>query len=162
MEKNEISLDRTIESLNKRKKVSRMLWDNLEDSGLTEGEKNFLKTYKPEKSLIVYGTLAPNRSNHSVVEHIKGKWQKGIVRGRLVKQGWGADLGYYGFKHTSVKEQNEIEAFVLLSDELEANWQRLDDFEGAEYRRLLAQYELDSGEIGVGYIYAVNEEYKWL
>jgi hypothetical protein len=34
----------------------------------------------------------------------------------------------------------------------------LDDFEGDGYRRILAKYELDNGETGVGYIYAINEK----
>ena len=157
MEVNEISMNRIIDGLNKKKNISGMVLENLEAWGLTEVEKNFIRTYKPEKSLVVYGTLAPNQSNHWVVEHIKGKWKKAIVRGSLEKKGWGANLGYYGFRHTSIKEQTEIDAFVLVSDELVAHWQRIDDFEGDENKRLLARYELDSGEIGVGYIYAINE-----
>ena len=152
MEKNEMELDRIIEGLNKNKTIPSIVLNNLADSGLTEIEKNFIKTYRPEKSLIIYETLAPNRPNHSVIEHGKRKWQKAIVRGKLEKKGWGAELGYYGFKHTSIKEQDKIEAFVLFSDDLVANWQYLDDFEGHEYRRILAKYELDNGEAGVGYI----------
>ncbi len=69
----------------------------------------------------------------------------------------GAELGYYGFKPVNVSEQEEIEVFVLFSDELADHWQRLDDFEGDGYKRTAVQYKLDSGEIGVGYIYAINE-----
>jgi gamma-glutamylcyclotransferase (GGCT)/AIG2-like uncharacterized protein YtfP len=111
-----------------------------------------------EKTLIVYGSLAPNAPNHSVVEHIKGDWQQGIVRGKLFKEGWGADIGYLGFKHCSIEEQEEIPVFVLFSDELPANWAYLDDFEGEEYKRILAEYELKNGQIGVGNIYAINED----
>ena len=83
-------------------------------------------------------------------------WQ-GIVRGSLEKRGWGAELGYYGFRHTSHEKQEEIKVFVLLSDELVKNWQLLDDFEGDGYKRILAKYELENGQIGVGNIYAINE-----
>lgn len=131
---------------------------NVEDMDLTELEKTFIKTYSPEKSLIVYGTLAPNAPNHSVIEHVKGKWHQGIVRGKLENKGWGAELGYYGFQHVSVKEQEEIKVFVLFSDELVANWQLLDEFEGDGYRRILAKYELENGQTGVGNIYAIIEE----
>ncbi|PSR57443.1 gamma-glutamylcyclotransferase [Adhaeribacter arboris] len=125
---------------------------------MTEEEKELLQTYKPEKSLIIYGSLAPNKPNHAVVEHIKGEWKKGIVRGKLENVGWGAALGYLGFKHCRKKDQQKISMFALISDELVSNWQMLDEFEGDEYRRILAKYELDTGEIGVGYIYAINEE----
>ncbi len=110
-----------------------------------------------EKALIIYGSLAPNAPNHSVVAHIKGDWQQGIVRGKLLKEGWGADIGYLGFQPCSIEEQEEIPVFVLFSEELPANWAYLDDFEGEEYKRILAKYELKNGQTGVGRIYAVNE-----
>jgi gamma-glutamylcyclotransferase (GGCT)/AIG2-like uncharacterized protein YtfP len=153
-----MEIDKIIEGLNRKKNTSSIGSSNFQDTNLSEVEKTFIKTYSPEKSFIVYGTLAPNAPNHSVVEHIKGNWQQGIVRGRLEKKGWGADLGYYGFKHTSNEKQEEIKVFVLFSDELVANWQLLDDFEGNGYRRILAKYELENGQIGVGTIYAINEE----
>jgi len=116
-----------------------------------------MREHKPERTLIVYGTLAPNKPNHSVVEHIKGTWHKGTVRGKLVNQGWGAQSGYPGFMPASSEEQTEIEVFVLISNELESNWQYLDNFEGEDYIRMLAAYELDTGEKGVGNIYAINQ-----
>jgi hypothetical protein len=76
----------------------------------------------------------------------------------LEKKGWGADLGYYGFRHASNEEQKEIKVFVLLSDELVPNWQVLDDFEGNGYRRILAKYEIENGQTGVGNIYALNDD----
>lgn len=153
-----MELDKIIEDFNKKNKTLSIGLENLKDTDLTEVEKNFIKTYSPEKSFIVYGTLAPNRPNHSVVEHIKGKWEKGIVRGKLENKGWGAESGYYGFKHTSIEEQEEIKVFVLFSDELVSNWQFLDEFEGNGYRRILAKFKLENGEMGVGNIYALNED----
>ena len=38
------------------------------------------------------------------------------------------------------------------------NWQAIDDFEGREYKRVLAKYQLNDGHIGVGFIYAINED----
>ena len=58
------------------------------NTDLTAVEKPLIDAYPPEKILIVYGTLAPNAPNHSVIEHIKGTWHKGIVRGKLEKEGW--------------------------------------------------------------------------
>lgn len=151
-------LDEVIKELNKNRSISNIVVDNLEDTDLCEDAKAFIKAYRPERSLIIYGTLAPDRPNHSVIKHIKGKWQKAVVRGKLENKGWGAELGYYGFEHARLEEQEEIEAFVILSDELVANWKYLDEFEGDGYRRILAKYQLDNGEIGFGYIYAINKE----
>ena len=72
--------------------------------------------------------------------------------------GWGAYLGYKGFIPPTSEVQEQIDAFVFLSDELVANWKTLDEFEGEGYKRILAKYELAKGAIGVGYIYAINEE----
>jgi gamma-glutamylcyclotransferase (GGCT)/AIG2-like uncharacterized protein YtfP len=131
--------------------------DEIDKVDLTVAEEQFLNEYKPQKSIIIYGTLAPNRPNHSKIEHINGKWIKGVVKGKLVKEGWGAELGYYGFKHSSIDEQENIEAFILFSDELVNNWTYLDEFEGDGYRRILAKFELENGEVGVGNIYAIND-----
>lgn len=152
-----MQIDKIIAALNSKKNTPGIGSNEFDDTNLTEIEKTFINNYHPEKSLIVYGSLAPNASNHSVVEHIKGTWQPGKIMGILEKKGWGADLGYYAFKHTSQEEQKEIKAYILLSDELVANWQLLDEFEGDGYKRILAKYELENGQIGVGNIYAGNE-----
>lgn len=153
-----MDIDKIIEGLNTKRNISAIGSGNFKNTDLTEVEETFIKTYNPERSFIVYGTLAPDAPNHSVVKHIKGKWQPGIVKGNLENKGWGADLGYYGFMHTSIKEQKEIKVVVLFSDELIANWKMLDDFEGSGYKRILAKYELTNGRIGVGNIYAINED----
>lgn len=160
MEIEEKKLDQIINAFNASKKsISSSESNNSGDSKLTEIEKEFIETCRPEMALIVYGTLAPNRPNHSVVEHIKGKWQKAKIKGKLTNRGWGAQSGFYGFCHANPEEQREIEPFVLFSDELVANWQYLDNFEGVDYKRILTKYELHTGEIGVGYIYAINEDH---
>jgi gamma-glutamylcyclotransferase (GGCT)/AIG2-like uncharacterized protein YtfP len=54
------------------------------------------------------------------------------------------------------EDQENIKSYILFSDELVNHWARLDEFEGSEYRRILAKYELNNGQIGVGSIYAAN------
>ena len=152
-----MDIDKIIEDLNKNKSISHITLSNLNNARLNEEEKTFLKRYTPEKFLIIYGTLAPGRQNHHIIAHIKGDWKEGIIRGKLETKGWGANMGYNAFKHVSIELQETIKAFVLFSDELVANWKMLDEFEGDEYKRILAKYELDNGETGVGYIYALNE-----
>lgn len=152
-----MEIDTLIESLNKKSNIAYVTSANVDTTDFSIVEKAFIKTHRPESALIVYGTLAPGRSNHSQVAHIKGVWEQGIVRGKLLPLGWGANIGYNGFQHTLKGEQEAIPAFVLLSDELVKNWPALDAFEGTEYRRLLAKYELNNGVVGVGFIYAINE-----
>ncbi|MEY4934241.1 MAG: hypothetical protein RIS64_600 [Bacteroidota bacterium] len=144
-----MDIDKIIESFNAKPHPFNM-------EHLIEAEKTFFNTYQPEKALIIYGSLAPNAPNHWVVEPIHGNWEQGIVRGRLEKIGWGADLGYFAFRHVRSEEQENIKSYILFSDELVNHWARLDKFEGDEYRRILAKYELNNGQIGVGSIYAAN------
>lgn len=152
-----MDLDKIIEDLNKKTTRSGIGVEKLNKKDLTIAENDFIGKFKPGQSLIIYGTLAPNRPNHSKIEHIKGQWLKGIVKGKLVKEGWGAELGYYGFKHSPIDEQENIEAYILFSDELVDNWSYLDEFEGDGYKRILAKFELENGEVGVGNIYAIND-----
>jgi hypothetical protein len=51
-----MEIDQIIENLNKKENISSITLNNLENTDLRELEK--LK-YKPEKALIIYGTLAP-------------------------------------------------------------------------------------------------------
>ena len=131
--------------------------DKLDDNDLTEVQTGFIEAFNPEKVFIVYGTLAPNKPNHAKIEHIDGKWCNGIIKGKLENKGWGAKLGYYGFKHCPVNEQQNIKVHILFSDHLTDNWTRLDEFEGDGYQRILCKFELENGEVGVGSIYAINE-----
>lgn len=153
-----MEFDTLIQHLNQKITVQDVGIEKLDNQDLTPAERDFIAQYNPDKFLIIYGTLAPNKPNHSKIEHIKGKWLKGIVKGRLVNAGWGAELGYFGFKHAPIEEQVHIEAYILFSDELVDNWDHLDAFEGAEYQRVLALFELENREIGVGNIYALNDK----
>jgi len=151
-----MEIDSLIEALNKKPNIAYVTSSNVDDTDFSIMEKAFIKTHRPESALIIYGTLAPGRSNHAQVAHLKGVWEQGIVRGKLIPIGWGASQGYNGFLHARKEEQEVISAFVLLSDELVKNWPALDAFEGNEYRRMLAKYELNNGVVGVGFIYAIN------
>lgn len=156
MEINLITLEQIITSLNSKPFVADIRVNDLDNLDLSRSEKLTIKSEQPEKVLIVYGTLAPGKPNHVKIEHIQGKWEKATIKGKLINEGWGAELGYYGFAHANEEEQITIEAHVLFSDELPAYWSYIDDFEGNGYKRILTKYELEEGRIGVGYIYAIN------
>jgi hypothetical protein len=73
----------------------------------------------------------------------------------LRNEGWGAGQGFPGFLWDGA--DTAIPAQVFASADLPDHWQRLDDFEGAEYRRNLVPVELESGEIEVCNVYELAE-----
>ncbi len=125
-------------------------------SGLSQEEISAIRKFRPENAFIAYGTLGPGRPNHYKIEHIPGKWEKATINGKLEAKGWGADLGYYGYVKTNTPENKDIEAFILFADELKKHWRFLDDFEGDEYKRILAEFKLENGMIGMGNIYTLK------
>ncbi|MEO0354161.1 MAG: gamma-glutamylcyclotransferase family protein, partial [Cyanobacteria bacterium P01_A01_bin.3] len=46
--------------------------------------------------LFVYGTLAPGRVNHGMLEAIPGSWRAATLKGKLLAEGWGSELGCPG------------------------------------------------------------------
>jgi hypothetical protein len=82
-----MEIDKLIKDLNKKITSQAVSVERMDKEDLTEAEEQFLNKYKPQQSIIIYGTLAPNRSNHSKIKHINGKWIKGFIKGKLVKEG---------------------------------------------------------------------------
>lgn len=108
-------------------------------------------------ALIIYGSLAPGESNHSVMDPIKGEWRKAIIKGKLEEGGWGSSLGYHGFIAGDSENVQHLKAYVLFSEDLPLYWDYLDEFEGDGYMRIQTGYQLETGETGMGYIYALNQ-----
>jgi gamma-glutamylcyclotransferase (GGCT)/AIG2-like uncharacterized protein YtfP len=105
--------------------------------------------------LFVYGTLAPGRPNAHVLAAVPGTWQPATVRGTLYPEGWGATVGYPGIVLDEIG--SEVEGFIFSSDELAAHWTRLDEFEGAGYKRVPARATLEDGTIVDAHVYALTE-----
>ncbi|MFB2538519.1 MULTISPECIES: gamma-glutamylcyclotransferase family protein [unclassified Acinetobacter] len=107
--------------------------------------------------LFVYGTLAPDRENAHILKPIQGKWYKASMRGLLLPNGWGAALGYPAI---IPKDSGEIvHGQIFESDDLDQHWQRIDEFEGEGYQRLVVQVlvESEKGDFYVdAYVYALN------
>lgn len=95
--------------------------------------------------LATYGTLRPGESNHRQVSGLRGRWFRGSVRGRLLDAGWGAGWGFPGLVLDAAGETVPVD--VLESPDLDAHWDRLDAFEGGEYRRVCVTVTTDSGMI---------------
>lgn len=107
----------------------------------------------PEHRLIVYGTLAPGRSNADQLAGLNGDWANGFVRGHLVQSGWGADEGYPGL--TLDPKGPKVAVQLFESPDLPDHWERLDAFEGSDYQRVETDVSLESGETRRAMIYSV-------
>ena len=105
--------------------------------------------------LFVYGTLAPGRVNHSVIEHIPGEWRSATLKGKLLDRGWGAKMGCPGI--VPCEEGDEVEGFILTSDRLSEHWAMLDDFEGEGYRRVSAIVRIENGQQVESFVYALDD-----
>lgn len=83
--------------------------------------------------LAVYGTLAPGEPNHHQLDGLDGDWTAGVVRGRLINEGWAAVGGYPAL--VLDPEADNIDVQVFSSPDLPGHWARLDAFEGEDYCR---------------------------
>jgi gamma-glutamylcyclotransferase (GGCT)/AIG2-like uncharacterized protein YtfP len=93
--------------------------------------------------LATYGTLAPGRPNHHQLSDLRGDWLVGKVKGNLVSKGWAAALGYPAL--VLAHDGTDIAVHLFVSPDLPNHWDRLDVFEGSEYRRVLVQVETAEG-----------------
>lgn len=110
-----------------------------------------------EHRLITYGTLAPGQVNHGQLAQLTGTWSTGTVRGRLLKEGWGAAHNCPGIVLGDGGE--DVAVSIFESQDLPAHWPRLDAFEGDEYRRTPVRVMTSEGELE-GYIYALAERFS--
>ncbi len=109
---------------------------------------------RPSRRLAVYGSLGPGRVNHHVVADIEGVWRRGTVRGRLIECGWGAAMGYPALVWEPGGECVALD--VLESAQLVDHWDRLDAYEGEQYRRIVVTVEYDDRAVEVVRLYAAK------
>jgi len=111
-------------------------------------------------TLAVYGTLGPGRPNHHVLAPFGGEWTDGLIEGDLLSLGWGAELGYPGFRPRVGGEAVEVQ--VLTAPLLASAWPDLDHFEGPGYERILVPVfgtERGPGQAGERLPYTVANLY---
>ncbi len=104
--------------------------------------------------LFVYGTLAPGEENAHIMDGMKGEWRKAYVRGTYHNKGWGTDKGHPGL----IPDENGdvIDGLVFISNDLPANWPRLDKFEGTDYKRIPIKATMQDGKTLDAQIYSVG------
>ena len=120
---------------------------------LEQLEERLAERFSSHWRLAVYGSLAPGRSNHGQLQALRGEWHPGcFVRGELVDRGWGAGLGYPALRWSTSGPAVPVDMFV--SDELPRHWARLDEFEGADYLRILVPVFVGTGVVAVANLYA--------
>lgn len=108
-------------------------------------------------ALFVYGTLAPNRPNHHIMTPIAGgEWVSAYAFGELLPNGFGASLGYPAL--IPADDGQKVQGFIFTSDELADHWDRLDDFEGVGYDRVIITAYLQTGESVTAYVYALADK----
>src|SRR5215813_6221759 len=105
--------------------------------------------------LIAYGTLAPGRPNHHQLAALDGRWIPGVVRGDLINAGWGDELGYPAL--LLKPDGAPLAVQIFESKDLPDHWERLDEFEGPGYRRVITVVETGSGQMHAS-IYVLNAE----
>ena len=108
--------------------------------------------------LVIYGTLAPGRSNHHVIADIPGTWRDVFVRGHLDQRGWGMTGGFPGLSPDPNADRHQVKMFS--SEKLVEHWERLDKFEGPDYQRVLIPVEDESGVFATANVYALSKSSK--
>lgn len=108
-------------------------------------------------ALFVYGTLAPNCANHHIMTPIpNGEWQAAYAFGKLLPNGFGKATGYPAFIPND-KNGERIDGFIFTSPELQNHWDRLDEFEGGGYDRIIIRAYLENGESVRVFVYALAQ-----
>jgi gamma-glutamylcyclotransferase (GGCT)/AIG2-like uncharacterized protein YtfP len=106
----------------------------------------------PSHRLAVYGSLAPGAENQGVLSELNGVWTKGIVKGHRDAAGWGQTLGFPALIWDPSGDDIAVDLFH--SRELPDHWDRIDEFEGDDYQRILVPVEQDT-EVVVANIYTI-------
>lgn len=76
------------------------------------------------------------------------------MTGTLHDRGWGAGLGYPALDWDAAGPR--VDADLFTSSDLPGHWQRLDDFEGADYERIVVPFFDDSGFVAEGNVYVLR------
>lgn len=105
-------------------------------------------------TLFVYGTLAPNEENHYLLENIAGDWQPATLRGWTRDTQWEQYSGYPGIRPST--KNSTVKGHLLCADSLSEHWERLDEFEGDAYARVIVKAHINNEQIVEAHAYAIR------
>ena len=77
------------------------------------------------------------------------------MKGHLKQCGWGAEIGYPAI--VLDEDGEDVSGFVFSSDNLDKHWHELDDFEGEEYKRVIAEVQVDDHKLIEAHIYVLKK-----
>lgn len=106
-------------------------------------------------AIFTYGTLQPGEVSAYVLKDVPGDWRAGHVRGDLIPAGWGAKFGFPGLKLNAAGAH--VPGMLFRTPEIDRVLTILDDLEGAEYRRSVAEVTLEDGTIVSAFVYELAE-----
>jgi gamma-glutamylcyclotransferase (GGCT)/AIG2-like uncharacterized protein YtfP len=96
--------------------------------------------------LFVYGTLRAGERNAGELDRIPGGTRRvASTRGTLVTRGQGGPYTYPAI--TLDPAAPVVPGELFTAPTLEEHWERLDAFEGEEYRRVLTDVEVEGGPV---------------
>ncbi|MBI3791206.1 MAG: gamma-glutamylcyclotransferase [Gemmatimonadetes bacterium] len=119
-------------------------------------EAAFASAFGAHQRLAVYGSLAPGQPHHGQLAMLAGRWSDdGVVHGELLRDGWGATLGFPGLRWQWTGPPHPVQ--LLHSVHLPDHWTRLDQFEGGAYLRILVPIVRAGQVMTVANLYALRE-----
>ena len=89
--------------------------------------------------------------NFEILNDLKGNWKKGYVLGKLLNLDTGEDYGYPVLELDN--KGSKIHGMILESKDIEKNINKIDEFEGKEYLRVVSNIFFEDGSKTLAYVY---------
>lgn len=102
---------------------------------------------RPSTRLVAYGSFRPGGANAAAVADLAGSWNEGSVYG-TIEDMHGVPVLSWGYGG------DPVDVLIFSSDDLPRHFERLDEFEGSRYQRILVHVERADGELVVANCYA--------
>ena len=109
-----------------------------------------------DNRLFVYGTLAPNQPNARI--SCPSGWPIGrrpLLSAPCIPKAGAQQWAILPFKLIGT---DSVKGFLLESPDLPGFWDELDEFEGADYRRVEVTAYPENGDAVQSFIYALNDQ----
>ena len=104
----------------------------------------------PSNYLCIYGTLAPEKVNNDVLKNISGSWLDCKIKGDIFEKN---GLPFFNWNLTSTP----IKAQLFTSEELRKYQNKIDNFEGKLYNRILIPTQVND-QVRIAFIYSENDQ----